>query len=61
MKEQLLSLWTKVVEHKSEVIKTTGAVAGAVLGVVVAAMISNAMDEQPSYEDMVNDLTDESE
>jgi hypothetical protein len=53
MKERLVALWGKVVENKAVVIKVGSAVAGALLGVVVAAIVENAQ------EDMSAQLTDD--
>lgn len=52
MKEKMLALWGKVVEHKDVAIRVGGAVAGALVGVVVAGLIASNQEEQPFYEEM---------
>jgi hypothetical protein len=60
MKEQLAALWAKIVENKAVVIKTGGAVAGAVVGLVVAAMLSSDESTQLTDADIL-DFSDQSE
>lgn len=61
MKEQLVALWGKVVENKAVVIKVGSAVAGALLGVVVAAIVENAQEDMSAQltDDDILDLSNE--
>jgi len=45
MNEKLLSLWAKIVEHKTVVIQVGGILAGALIGAAVATMIANAQQD----------------
>lgn len=60
MKEKLLGLWAKVVANKDVVIKAGSAVAGAALGLAVAAFIANSYDETETGNEML-DLDEDDE
>lgn len=45
MKDKLAALWAKIVENRSVVIKSGGAVAGAVVGLIIAAILSTTEED----------------
>lgn len=64
MKEKVMALWGKVVENKAVVIRVGGAVAGALVGVVVAGLVANSQEEGLLEEVVMEDMEeadDESE
>ena len=57
MKEWLVKLWGKVVEHKDPIIKVGGALIGASVGLLVAGVIESHREDEdsaeyPFYEEM---------
>jgi flagellar biosynthesis/type III secretory pathway M-ring protein FliF/YscJ len=54
MNEKLMKIWAKIVENKTTIMRVGLAVAGAVVGVVVASLVANSQDEE-LLDDMLMD------
>ena len=56
MKEQLQALWAKVVENKHIVIPVATAVVGSLIGAAITSTIISAQNDQPFFEEMVDQI-----